>query len=74
MSPTGEGAKQLTQEGGYEAVEDPSGQFIYYNKYGYYTLGLFRRALAGNSEEKILNLPQLESIGDWLVTSPRQPG
>lgn len=66
---TGDDAVQLTDDGGYEAVEAPDGQSIYYNKYGFYTMGLFQRSLGGNLEEKVLDLPQLESVGDWLVTS-----
>lgn len=68
MPAAGGEAVQVTQDGGYEAAEAPDGQTIYYNKYGYNTVGLFRRALAGGAEIKVLDLPQLESFGDWWVT------
>ena len=68
MPAAGGDAVQVTQDGGYETAEAPDGQTIYYNKYGYYTVGLFRRALAGGAEIKVLDLPQLESFGDWWVT------
>jgi len=52
-----------------EAVESPDGQSLYYNKYGYYTIGLFQSKLDGSSEVQVLDLPQLISFGDWLVTA-----
>jgi len=59
---------QITTNGGYEAVESPDSQFLYYNKYGFYTVGLFRIPVGGGPESMVLDLPQLESFGDWAVT------
>lgn len=69
MPANGGAAVQVTEDGGYEAAEAPDGQTIYYNKYGFYTLGLFQRALAGGAETMVLDLPQFDSFGDWWVTS-----
>ena len=59
---------QITNNGGYEAVESSDSQFLYYNKYGFNTPGLFRIPVEGGQEAMILDLPQLESFGDWAVT------
>jgi len=69
MSVNGGEPFQVTRNGGYEAVESPDGQSLYYNKYGYYTIGLFQSKLDGSSEVQVLDLPQLISFGDWLVTA-----
>ena len=66
-APAGD-AVQLTTQGGYEAVEGPDGQSIFYNKYGYFAMGLFRRVLDQATETRVLNLPQTDSFGDWMVT------
>ncbi len=44
------------------------GQSIFYNKYGYFAMGLFRRVLDQATETRVLNLPQTDSFGDWMVT------
>mgnify|MGYP002068891979 CR=1 FL=1 len=49
-------------------MEAPDGQSIFYNKYGYFTMGLFRRRLDEDTETRILDLPQTDSFGDWIVT------
>jgi len=70
MPATGGEPLQLTSNGGYEAVESPDGQFVYYNKNGFYTVGLFRISVEGGPEKRVLDyLPQLESFGDWAVTN-----
>ena len=60
--------QQITRSGGYEARESADGKFLYYNKAGYGTVGLFRSARDGGDEIKILDLPQLLSIGSWTLT------
>ena len=60
---------QVTTNGGYEAVEAVDGQSIFYNKNGFMTLGLFQLPLVGGAETRILDLPQLDSFGDWTVTA-----
>ncbi|MDT7605270.1 MAG: hypothetical protein QOF61_3267, partial [Acidobacteriota bacterium] len=68
--PAGGGdAVRVTREGGYEAMESPDGQFLYYNKQGFYTVGLFRQPVAGGDEAMVIDLPQLESFGDWAATN-----
>jgi Tol biopolymer transport system component/DNA-binding winged helix-turn-helix (wHTH) protein len=59
---------QVTQSGGYEAVESPDGKFVYYNKFGFYTVGVFRLPVDGGPETMVLDLPQLGSFSDWAVT------
>jgi len=61
-------AVQITQHGGYEARESSDGKFLYYQKAGYFTLGLFRMSTGDGEETKLFNLPQLLSIGDWALT------
>jgi Tol biopolymer transport system component/DNA-binding winged helix-turn-helix (wHTH) protein len=60
---------QVTVNGGYEAVEAVDGQSIFFNKQGYWHFGLFQLSLAGGKENKVLDLPQLESFRDWAVTA-----
>ena len=60
---------QVTENGGYEAVEAVDGQSIFYNKQGYWHFGLFQLSLAGGKENKVLDLPQLDSFRDWAVTA-----
>jgi Tol biopolymer transport system component/DNA-binding winged helix-turn-helix (wHTH) protein len=68
--PAGGGeALQVTAKGGFEAHESPDGRFIYYNKYGYLTRGLFRILATGGDEEFVLDIAQRESIGSWTVTN-----
>lgn len=59
---------QVTSNGGYEAMQSPDGRFVYYNKYGYYTEGIFRIPVEGGQETRVFDLPQLDSLGDWVVT------
>jgi hypothetical protein len=42
---------------------------VFYNKQGYWNFGLFQLSLAGGVENRVLNIPQLESFGDWTVTA-----
>ena len=65
----GGAAVQVTVNGGYEAVEAVDGQSIFFNKQGYWHFGLFQLSLAGGKENKVLDLPQLESFRDWAVTA-----
>ncbi len=58
---------RVTTSGGYEAMESPDGHFLYYNKYGFNTIGIFRLPVEGGPESLVYNLPQLESFGDWFV-------
>lgn len=68
--PTAGGAPvQVTSKGGYEATEAVDGLSILYTKQGYSNNGLFQLSLAGGTETKVLDLPQLESFGDWTVTA-----
>lgn len=60
-------AVQITKNGGYEMRESSDGRFLYYNKAGYGSLGLFRLSTDG-AEEKILDLYQVDSIGEWTLT------
>jgi Tol biopolymer transport system component/DNA-binding winged helix-turn-helix (wHTH) protein len=60
---------QVTSNGGYEAIEAVDGQSIFYNKQGFLTVGLFQLSLAGGTETRVLDLPQLESFSDWTVTA-----
>jgi hypothetical protein len=59
---------QVTVNGGYEAMESPDGRFVYYNKYGFSTEGIFRIPVEGEQETRVFDLPQLDSLGDWTVT------
>lgn len=60
---------QVTVNGGYEAVEAADGQSIFFNKQGFWHFGLFQLSLAEGKENKVLDLPQLESFRDWAVTA-----
>ena len=59
----------VTKDGGYEAWEAVDGQSIFYNKQGFWNFGLFQLSLAGGAENKVLDLPQLESFSDWTITA-----
>lgn len=67
MSVDGGEPIQVTGNGGYEAMESPDGRFLYYNKFGFYTEGLFRIPVEGGPETTIFDLPQMDSFGDWTV-------
>ena len=58
---------QVTTNGGYEAVESGDGQFLYYNKFGYETIGIFRMPVQGGDETFVFDFIQLESTGDWYL-------
>ncbi|MDQ4121499.1 MAG: winged helix-turn-helix domain-containing protein [Acidobacteriota bacterium] len=61
---------QVTKNGGYEARESADGKFLYYNKGGYGAWGIFRQPNDGCAEEeKILDLHQVESVGEWTLTN-----
>jgi len=62
-------AVQITHNGGYEARESADGKFLYYNKAEYNTFGLFRLPTTGGEETKLLDLPQLGSVGDCFLTT-----
>ena len=49
-------------------MESPDGRFLYYNKYGFNTVGIYRMPVKGGPESMVYDLPQLESFGDWFVT------
>jgi Tol biopolymer transport system component/DNA-binding winged helix-turn-helix (wHTH) protein len=64
--PAGGGAAtQVTRNGGFEAAESDDGQSLYYTKY--HTKGIFQVPLAGGEETTVLDLPELESWGDWYL-------
>jgi len=67
-SAAGGEAVQITQSGGYEACESSDGKYLYYNKVGYFTIGLFRQPISGGEEVKVFDFIQLGSIGDWALT------
>lgn len=69
MPSEGGEAMQVTSKGGFEAHESQDGQFLYYNKYGYNTRGLFRIPTTGGEEALILDIAQRESFGSWAVTN-----
>ncbi len=69
MPAAGGAPVQVTRNGGYEAVEAADGKSIFYNKIGFFTVGLFQLSLLGGAETKVLDLPQLGSFGDWTVTA-----
>ena len=58
---------QVTTNGGYEAIESSDGQFLYYNRFGYGTPGIFRKPVAGGDETFVFDFIQLESTGDWYL-------
>lgn len=60
---------QVTTNGGYEAVESGDGQFLYYNKFGYETIGIFRMPVQGGDETFVFDFIQLESTGDWYLAN-----
>ena len=68
MPAAGGDSLQVTSNGGYEAMESPDGRFVYYNKYGFSTEGIFRIPVEGGQETRVFDLPQLDSLGDWTVT------
>ncbi len=41
---------------------------MYYNKVGFFTIGLFRQPTGGGEEVKIFDFIQLLAIGDWALT------
>lgn len=66
---TGGEAIQVTKNGGYEARESADGKFVYFNKAGYGALGIFRQPANGSAaEERILDLHQFDSVGEWTPT------
>ena len=66
---SGGAAVQVTRSGGYESSESTDGRFLFYNKYGFGRVGLYRQPATGGDEEIVYTLPQLESLGDWQVTA-----
>ncbi len=68
MPAAGGDPTQVTKDGGYEALEAVDGQSVFYNKQGFWNFGLFQLSLTGGVENKVLNVPQLDSFGDWTVT------
>jgi hypothetical protein len=59
----------VTRHGGYESAESTDGVWLFYNKHGYNTVGLYRQPVAGGDEELIHPLIQVDSLGDWAVTA-----
>ena len=59
---------QVTRQGGYEARESSDGKFLYYNKAGYNTIGLFRMPVSGGAETRVFDLINLLSVRDWCLT------
>jgi Tol biopolymer transport system component/DNA-binding winged helix-turn-helix (wHTH) protein len=66
---SGGAAVQMTRAGGYESAESPDGRSLFYNKYGYGRVGIYRQPATGGEEEIVCPLQQLESRGDWQVTA-----
>ena len=61
---------QVTRDGGYESRESVDGRFLFYNKGGYGTIGIYRQPVGGGAEELLVpSAIQLSSLGDWSVTS-----
>jgi Tol biopolymer transport system component/DNA-binding winged helix-turn-helix (wHTH) protein len=69
MPSTGGEAVQVTSKGGFEAHESPDGKFLYYNKYGWNTRGLFRLPTAGGEESMVIDIAQRDSFGSWVATN-----
>ena len=66
--PSGGGAaQQITRQGGFESAESLDGAWLYYNKFGYNTVGLFRQVLPSGREELAVPLLQLTSLGGWSI-------
>lgn len=49
-------------------MESTDGRFLFYTKYGYGTVGLFRQPLPSGEEEMIYPFFQTISVGDWALT------
>ena len=69
MPAEGGAAARVTSHGGFEAHESPDGQFLYYNKYGWNTRGLFRVPVGGGEETLVLDIAQREAFGLWVATN-----
>jgi Tol biopolymer transport system component len=58
-------AVQVTKQGGFASFESPDGKFIYYSKID--TPGLWRVAVDGGEEARVLDQPKLGYWGYWAV-------
>jgi eukaryotic-like serine/threonine-protein kinase len=62
----GEDARQVTRDGGYEALETLDGKTLFYTKGDYFSPGLWSMPVEGGKE---VGLPQLPSVrpGHWAI-------
>ncbi len=59
-------AAQVTQHGGFSAVESYDGKFLYYVKF--FSPGIWRMPLSGGAEERITDQPEAWYWAHWDIT------
>jgi Tol biopolymer transport system component len=59
-------AAQVTQHGGFSAVESYDGKYLYYVKF--FSPGIWRMPLSGGAEERITDQPQAWYWAHWDIT------
>jgi Tol biopolymer transport system component/DNA-binding winged helix-turn-helix (wHTH) protein len=67
MRPDGSGLTQVTQNGGFAAMESVSGDTLFYSKHQ--DQGLWRRPTDGGPETKVLDDLAAPDWGNWAVTA-----
>jgi Tol biopolymer transport system component/DNA-binding winged helix-turn-helix (wHTH) protein len=65
----GGGAKQVTSQGGFAALESPDATMLYYAKTRYDNTELWRVPTAGGTEMRVSAIPPMRSWAAWGVTN-----